>query len=133
MPAPSQIPRRGDLPEDLIARASYVGSSEHKVERWWGGLPQGYIDEDGQASRPRKIKTTICPLTTIVERDRATDWVQEALRCRQIRFVEGDKDFPKHIWHYAEGTFWFGLCFNSIAGHYKGWPIDKEERDAFFG
>jgi hypothetical protein len=62
----------------------------------------------------------------------ATRWVQEAIRSEQFRFVEGDKKFPKHIWYEADGCGWFGLCVNSEAGHYKGWPMNEEERGALF-
>ena len=33
--------------KDLAARAKYVGSCEHKVERWWGGYPKrvSYLGE----------------------------------------------------------------------------------------
>lgn len=64
----------------------------------------------------------------------ATRWVQEALSAARIRFYEGDKVFPKHIWHRDEhGRLWFGFCVNSVQGQYKGWPIDEEDRVAVFG
>jgi hypothetical protein len=59
----------------LAKRASYVGSKEHKVERWWGGLPARYSGKRKPA-RHKKQKTTICPLLTEAERDIATGWVQ---------------------------------------------------------
>ena len=40
---PPQRPRRADLlqaeREALAAHAMYVGSPEHKDEKWWSGLP----------------------------------------------------------------------------------------------
>lgn len=93
-----------------------------------------YVGPDGQASRPKRQITTICPLIAEAEREAATEWVRQALRLRQYRFSEGDKDFPKHIWYKDDsGQFWFGFCVNSIQGQYKGWPIEEEEKIAFFG
>lgn len=130
---PPQLPIRQPLSEATIAGAQYVGSAEHKAKRWWGGLPLARVGKDGKASRPKKQKTTICPLIDESHRVRATSWVQSSLRAGQCKFYEGDKDFPKHIWYRADGSVWFGYCINSVRGQYKGWPIDEEERRAFFG
>jgi len=113
--------------------AHYGGSPEHKIERWWGGLPEAYVDADGVARRPGKALTTICPLITAAERDKATIWVRKALKAGQVRFYEGDKDFPKRLWYRAEGQIWAGFLVNSGNGQYKGWPIDEEERGEIFG
>ena len=116
----------------LIARARYTGSKEHKAERWWDGLPGAFVPPGGEASRPKKQNTSICPLVTSAERDQATGWVRAALAAGQFRFYEGDAEFPKTIWHQANGRTWFGFCVNMTAGWYKGWPIDEEERRAKF-
>jgi hypothetical protein len=112
-----------------------VGSAEHKTQRWWGGLPLGHIDESGVASRPKKQKTTICPLVEETDCQRATRWVQAALSAGQYRYLEGDKDFPKHVWYFEDqiGQLWRGFCFNTVLGEYKGWPIEEDERRAVFG
>ena len=131
---PIQLPSRTPLSAAQILQATYVGSSEHKGMRWWGGLPAAYVNDAGIASRPGKQLTTICPLTTDDDRIRATSWVQAALRASQLRFYEGDKDYPKHIWYRDNtGQLWFGFCINSVLGQYKGWPIDEDERIAIFG
>lgn len=129
-PAPEPI--RPPLPPALIAQAAYVGSKEHKAQGWWGGLPGAFVGPDGTATRPKKQDTTICPLLTVSDRDRATEWVREALAAGQYRFYEGDDLFPKAIWHRVDGQTWFGLCVNTTAGWYKGWPISEEERRAKF-
>ena len=55
-------------------------------------------------------------------------------RAGQLRFYEGDKDFPKHIWYRDErGQLWFGFCVNGVLGQYKGWPMEEEDRVAVFG
>jgi hypothetical protein len=130
---PAQLPPRAALTPDQIEMAHYGGSEEHKAERWWGGLPKAYIGSDGVAQRPRKALTTICPLITKAEREKATIWVREALKLGQMRFFDGDKDFPKRIWCSADGQIWVGYLVNSGNGEYKGWPIDEDEQSAIFG
>lgn len=130
---PLQLPVRPRLTAAEIERAQYVGSPEHKAVRWWGGLPGARLGEDGQARRPKKQQTTICPLIEDADREQATCWVRAALRAGQCKFLEADKDFPKHIWYFSGGQNWIGFCINSVAGHYKGWPVDEEERRAIFG
>lgn len=118
------VSRPGSLPDSLARQASYLGSSEHRTSRWWGGLPQARLDRAGNVrSRPKKQHTTPCPLVTEADRSRATEWVRTALRQGQFRFVEGDGEFPKHIWHTDEnGQRWLGMCVNRTTGEYKGWP-----------
>lgn len=129
MPRPNQMPPRAPLTKEEIEKASYVGSPEHKVKRFWGGLPQAWIGPDGRAKRPKKQKTNICHRTTDEERDEASGWVQEALSAGQLRFCDGDGIFPKHIWYRdEEGQFWFGFAVNQTAGTYKGWPITEAEK-----
>ncbi|WP_237154704.1 hypothetical protein [Oryzibacter oryziterrae] len=131
---PAQLPPRPPLTPDQIARAQYEGSPEHKIVRWWGGLPAAFAGDDGVAQRPNKQLTTICPLVGEVERAQATDWVKKALEQGQFRYFEGDKDFPKRVWYRDDaGQVWFGFCINSVLGTYKGWPIDEEERVEIFG
>jgi len=90
------------LTDAQIAAARYEGSPEHKSVRWWGGLPGASVGPDGQASRPKKQKTTICPLTARAEQETATLWVREALRQRRFRFYEADQVYPNHVWHQDE-------------------------------
>ena len=134
---PSQQPQRGPRTDAerraLAARALYVGSKEHKDKHWWGGLPGARYGKDGEAHRPKRQRTTICPLVTPEEQEKATAWIRAAIQNQQCTFLEGDQDFPKHVWYEAEGGGWFGYCINSVAGHYKGWPLEEEERREIFG
>ena len=135
MKKPKQIPTRPGLTAEQIDQAKYVGSSEHKIKRWWDGLPDGYEPPGGKAARPRKQNTTICHKTTEAERKIATEWVKTALRQKQFSYKDADKDFPKHIWYYESkaSQYWFGFVINSTAGTYKGWPISEEEKREIFG
>ena len=132
---PSQRPGRPELSDvqrrALASRVRYVGSAEHKIDGWWGGMPAARQLRGGRVGRPGKQATTVCPLTTKEDRDRATEWLRIAIREGRYRFVESDQDFPKHVWHRDEGgQDWFGMCINTKSGAYKGWPIDEEERRA---
>lgn len=116
----------------LAARARYVGSPEHKVRRWWGGLPEARQLPGGAVGRRGRQTTTVCPLTAEQDRAAATGWLREAIAAGQYRFVESDRDFPKRVWFRARGGVWCGYCVNPSAGDYKGWPIDEDERRAVF-
>lgn len=111
----------------LAAAARYVGSPEHKPGRWWGG--QGSVGgAGGKLQRPKKQLTTACPLHTVKDKERATGWIREAIVAGRFLFVEGDKRFPRHVWHQdACGQGWIGRCINSVQGEYKGWPAGLHE------
>lgn len=133
---PPQRPRRADLlqaeREALAAHAMYVGSPEHKDEKWWGGLPMARQLPKGKIGRRGKQTTTLCPLTTEEDRHRATEWVRLAIANGQYRFFQNDQAFPKKIWHRADGTIWCGIVSNPASGEYKGWPIgEREWREIF--
>lgn len=119
--------------EQLANAAKYVGSGEHKLGRWWGG--QGHAPGPGGAlRRPKKQLTTICPLRTLEDQTKATGWIREAISAGRFLFVEGDKRFPKHVWHEdADGQSWVGRCVNSVQGTYKGWPAAPDEVAALEG
>jgi len=72
------MPARPALSEGQIQAARYVGSPEHKDQKWWGGLPQAFAGINGVATRPDKEDTTICTLYSEEDRERATMWVQSA-------------------------------------------------------
>lgn len=99
MTRPTQLASRKPLVSEEISAASYEGSPEHKAERWWNGLPAGFVGADRQARRPKRQLTTICPLVTQDDRLMAGGWVRLALEGRQFRFYEGDKIYPKHLWY----------------------------------
>ena len=111
----------------VAERAAYLGSADHKDRRSWLGLPTSGV----RLAAGRK--TTICPLVTNADRARATGWVRQAITAGQYRFVDGDRDFPKHVWlRDSDGQVWYGRCLNRARGEYKGWPIDEEERREIF-
>lgn len=126
MARPKQVTEPPSLTRAQIEAASYTGSKEHKIVRWWGGLPGAKLGKDGVARRPKKQLTTICHLVADEDRKNATVWVKQALSNGQFEYVEGDQVYPKHIWNNDEtGRRWFGFCINSASGEYKGWPVDE--------
>ena len=127
LPSPSDAQRQA-----LVGRVRYRGSGEHKDKRWWGGLPRARQLRGGRVGRKGKQQTTVCPLTSEQDRDRATEWVRRAVLAGQYRFVESDLDFPKKVWYRDCGQIWFGYCLNRESGEYKGWPIEEDERRAIF-
>lgn len=134
MARPNQLPARAPLTAEDVELASYVGSKEHKAKRWWGGLPGAKLSRNGVAKRPKKELTTICHLVRPEDQTVATCWIRRALQLGRFNYFEGDKTYPKHVWFCDDaGQYWFGFCINSIAGTYKGWPIDEEEKIANFG
>ena len=133
MPRPQQIRPRPPLTDDQIKAASYVGSAEHKVKRWWGGLPFGWESGTGKATRPKKLHTTICRKVSSADKEEASSWVRAALEAGQFRYFEGDKTYPKHLWYRDENfQHWFGFAVNQVAGTYKGWPVSESEKSAAF-
>jgi len=133
MARPKQTAPRSPLTAGEIDAASYAGSKEHKAARWRGGLPGAKIGRGGIARRPKRQLTSICPLLTAADQNRATGWVREALRRQQYRYYDGDKIYPKHIWSRDEsGHFWFGFYLSGFPGSYKGWPIDEAEKREVF-
>lgn len=110
--------------------ACYEGSEEHKLQRWWGGLPAARHRRDGTVQRTKKQQTTICGLVTEEERDRATTWVQKALRLGNFKHVEGRSTFPKRIYYKDDDNkCWEGRVINPQQGSYKGWPVSQREYD----
>lgn len=130
-PAPKP-PNPASLPIDT---ACYKGSDEHKDKRWWGGLPASPTDAEGERYRVGKQDTTVCPLVSREDQERATEWVKSALHAGQVKYTDGNTQFPDKIWYKEQGTgqIWFGRCINVTQGHYKGWPISESERSEIFG
>ena len=108
--------------------ARYIGSSEHKIERWWGGYPKAKQLPGGRVGRHGKQQTTVCHLTSKADQIRANRWLQQAIRQKHFAFFETDQRYPKKVWFEASGKLWCGVCINTAAGEYKGWP-SNDRRD----
>ena len=78
----------------LAVRARYQGSGEHKDKGWWGGLPKAKQLPGGGVGRRGKQQTTLCPLTTDKDRERATDWVRQAVGASQLPSIASNDGQP---------------------------------------
>jgi hypothetical protein len=128
--------RRPEIPADLTElaeRCTYEGSLEHKDRRSWLGTPKP------RRSKDPALMATICPLVSNKDRERATAWVQAAIRAGNFDRTDWQGGFSRHIWYRDEaGKYWYGFLTNSGAGEkpaarYKGWPISEEEWREIFG
>ncbi len=120
----------------LAKRAIYTGSVEHKEHRSWLGLPRPRRNPHADPEDQRQ-NATICPLVRDEERERATHWVQTAIRKSQFDPTIWDGDFPRSIWHRDDnGQYWHGRLTKAggadAPAEYKGWPIDQDEWHANF-
>lgn len=117
--------------EDVAERCDYVGSEEHKDQRWWQGMPW-------PRNHPRDV-ATICSLVTERDRDQATEWIREAIKNGQFGRKDWRNGFPRRVWHRdRHGQYWYGMLTNQGAGpnprgQYKGWPIGEDEKVEIFG
>jgi hypothetical protein len=94
MPKPQQIPARRPLTPEEIEAAPYIGSGEHKVERWWGGLPQAWQGPSPQKATDEHLSEGK------QKRARGGNWLGPRGACRRPDdILEGDKTYPKHIWY----------------------------------
>jgi hypothetical protein len=118
-------------------RASYVGSAEHKDQPSWLGLPRLRRRNPSDPDDHRQ-NATVCPLVTEEDRNRATQWVRQAIGNGQFDPRIWAGEFPRNIWHCDTGTFWQGRLTQRGAGdcpngEYKGWPISRVEWNETFG
>jgi hypothetical protein len=94
----------------LAARATYVGSPEHKSTRSFAGHP-----------RPRAT-ATICDPKLADSQVKITDWLRDAIRHGQVSGV-WDGEFPKYVWGNVDGQLYEGRLVNREQGQYKGYPL----------
>lgn len=112
---------------DLAARAQYVGSSEHKERRWWGGLPMARQLPGGRVGRAGRQKTTISPL--VDRRDSVRDGMVERrhqgreLPIRAVRPAFSEKDLVPRSFRSILVWILYEYCRRTLQG-----MADREER-----
>lgn len=99
---------------NLSARATYVGSTEHKDVPSFVGAPRLRHD----ASR--------CPRNLAVERERLCSWLKMAIR-RGAVGEPWEGEFPRYVWYKHEHVVFEGRLVNRTLGAYKGYPLAKDE------
>ncbi len=114
-----QIRKFGAPPgADLAFAASmarYTGSPEHKMVPSFAGQP-----------RPR-ANASMCDSSLIGKQLLLTRWLRQAIRQGMVsEFWEGR--FPRYVWILKGGTVYEGRLVNREQGHYKGYPLEPDQR-----
>jgi hypothetical protein len=110
---PAPAPPGTDL-ETLAARASYVGSPEHKDAPSFAGQP-----------RPR-ADASICDRGLATKQALITRWLRKAIRRGSVG-APWEGDFPRYVWHQEGEVFFEARLVNQSSGQYKGYPLNPEE------
>lgn len=98
----------------VAAKASYIGSPEHKDTPSFAGQP-----------RPR-ADAAICDRSLASKRVLVTKWLRKAIRLGSFSSLwEGG--FPRYVWHREGEVVFEGRLVNQTNGHYKGYPLNPEE------
>jgi hypothetical protein len=105
-------PPGADLPK-LAAASRYVGSVEHKTYPSFAGRPQ-----------PRADASKCDP--ALASADQLTDWLREAINAGNVG-APWEGDYPRYVWHRQGGVVYEGRLVNQEQGHYKGYPLNKDE------
>ena len=107
------VPPGTDL-DTLAARATYVGSPEHKDAPSFAGPP-----------RPRG-DASICPREYKDDTELVTGWLRAAIRDGSTG-APWEGDFPRYVWHKENATVFEARLVNRGEGSYKGYPLDDDE------
>jgi hypothetical protein len=106
--------RQGTNLQAVAARASYIGSPEHKDTPSFAGQP-----------RPR-ADAAICDRSLAGKQGQVTRWLRRAIRRGSVSaYWEGD--FPRYVWHKEEDVVYEARLVNQVNGQYKGYPLNRDE------
>lgn len=98
----------------MAARASYIGSPEHKDTPSFAGQPKPRAD------------AAICDRTLASKQMQVTRWLRKAIRLGSASsYWEGD--FPRYVWHREGDVVYEARLVNHVKGEYKGYPLNREE------
>ena len=100
--------------EGVAARATYVGSPEHKDAPSFAGQP-----------RPR-ADASICDPALIGKQFQLTSWLRAAIRSGKVSELF-EEAFPRYVWHREGDIVYEARLVNSAAGQYKGYPLNPDE------
>lgn len=106
------MPEGVDL-EALAARASYVGSSEHKSYPSFAGPPK--LRSDASKCDPK-----------LADAEEITGWLRTAIRTGFIG-APWEGDFPRYAWHRLDQVVYEARLVNQELGQYKGYPLRADE------
>jgi hypothetical protein len=109
------VPPAGVSLTDLAARASYVGSPEHKSYPSFAGR-QPVLRADATKCNP-----------ALSDAAELTSWLREAIRSGHVGGVWEEGQFPRYAWCRRGGIAYQARCVNPDQGTYKGWQIGPDE------
>jgi hypothetical protein len=107
-------PGGSNSPEEVAARVSYIGSSEHKNHPSRGGPPA--LRSDATPCEPERTKNI----------DANTAALREGIvrRCTSAVFEGG---FPRYVWTWIDGALYEARHINGPQGTYKGYRLERAE------
>jgi hypothetical protein len=111
----SRWPEGRPRPDEVAARASYVGSGEHKARP---------VDESYDFDADLRSDASRCDPT--ITRETAESALRVAIANGSVS-ADFQGDFPSYVWGWIGKRPHVARLINSEAGHYKGWPIGDEE------
>lgn len=98
---------------EVAARASYVGSSEHKSYPSFAGPPALRAD------------ATKCD-PAFADPGELTRWLREAITTGRVG-APWEGDFPRYAWHRERDVCYEGRLVNRELGEYKGYQLERNE------
>jgi hypothetical protein len=108
VPPPADV----DLPE-IAARASYVGSSEHKSYPSFAGPPKLRAD------------ATKCD-PALADPAELTQWLREAIMSGRVG-PPWLGDFHRYVWYLRGDICYEGMLVNQGLGQYKGYQLERDQ------
>jgi hypothetical protein len=97
----------------LAARATYIGSPEHK--------------DAASAAGPRNLRSdaTPCP-RDLNDPVVITQWLRAAIAAGQVG-APWEEDFPRYAWLKNDRGCFEARLTNRTSGQYKGYPLQPDE------
>lgn len=98
----------------LAARATYVGSPEHKDLPSFAGPPRLRRD------------ASCCPRDLVADGERLGEWLRTAIRLGAVG-EPWEGEFPRYVWYKHGQVVFEGRLVNRAQGAYKGYPLAEDE------
>jgi hypothetical protein len=93
--------------------------------RWLASLPPNSPATIAGEPRPR-ADASICDRKLLTRPGELTAWLQAAIRTGKVsELFEGE--FPRYAWHRDGDIVYEARLINSVAGQYKGYPLNADE------
>ena len=108
-------PQNEGSPEEVAARACYVGSAEHKGN--WSPHHEPRLRSDASA----------CPPELSIDLHANTESLRRAIKLRCVG-ADFENGFPKYVWAWVGGKLWEARHIRGPIGTYKAYgPLELVE------